>query len=198
MKKVKNILTVLATLLVLANVAVARTFSAGSVNAVGVEFQSLEVLMNQHNVQLPVNEKYIVISKRDLLLYVCENSQSGSPHLVASYPVCVGLNYGDKVTPGDMRTPETDSFVPFTITQIAKSSNWRHNFKDGRGSIRAYGDWFLRLSAGNGIGIHGSTNNEKSVPGRASEGCIRLHDADIIALKEQYAFVGMKVFVLPD
>ncbi|MBR6431269.1 MAG: L,D-transpeptidase, partial [Muribaculaceae bacterium] len=46
-----------------------------------------------------------------------------------------------------------------------------------------------------GIGIHGSTNNESSVPGRASEGCIRLRDADIITLKENYAYVGMPVYI---
>ena len=36
-----------------------------------------------------------------------------------------------------------------------------------------------------GIGIHGSTNNESSVPGRGSEGCIRLRDDDLIQLKEK-------------
>ncbi|MBP5307001.1 MAG: L,D-transpeptidase, partial [Paludibacteraceae bacterium] len=46
-----------------------------------------------------------------------------------------------------------------------------------------------------GIGIHGSTNNEGSVPGRASEGCIRLLDKDIIDLRKNYAFVGMKVII---
>jgi lipoprotein-anchoring transpeptidase ErfK/SrfK len=49
-----------------------------------------------------------------------------------------------------------------------------------------------------GIGIHGSTNNESSVPGRGSEGCIRLRDDDLIQLKEKYAFVGMRVVILPD
>ena len=46
-----------------------------------------------------------------------------------------------------------------------------------------------------GIGIHGSTNNEESVPGRASEGCIRLLDADLIDLRENYTFEGMKVVI---
>ena len=46
-----------------------------------------------------------------------------------------------------------------------------------------------------GIGIHGSTNNEASVPGRASEGCIRLRDNDIITLKEKFAFIKMPVHV---
>ena len=46
-----------------------------------------------------------------------------------------------------------------------------------------------------GIGIHGSTNNESSVPGRESEGCIRLRDADNDSLKLNYAFLGMKVVI---
>ena len=74
-------------------------------------------------------------------------------------------------------------------------------FGDGRGQIKAYGDWFIRLKltgslAGNrSIGIHGSTNNEASVPGRDSEGCIRLRDADIITLHDLYAQVGQKVLI---
>ena len=43
-----------------------------------------------------------------------------------------------------------------------------------------------------------STNNEGTVPGRASEGCIRLLDKDIITLKEHFAYVGMPVTVQPE
>ena len=98
-----------------------------------------------------------------------------------------------------MRTPESSLEEPFTICQIQASENWSHDFGDGRGPIKAYGEWFLRLKTGfNGIGIHGSTNNESSVPGRASEGCIRLRDEDIIILKEHFAFVGMSVIIKPE
>ena len=48
-----------------------------------------------------------------------------------------------------------------------------------------------------GIGIHGSTNNEASVPGRDSEGCIRLRDSDLIVLHDRYAQVGTPVVILP-
>ena len=96
-----------------------------------------------------------------------------------------------------MRTPESEPGKPFKVTQIQPAGNWKHDFKDGRGSILAYGKWFIRLSAKGwkGIGIHGSTNNEESVPGRGSEGCIRLKDKDIIHLKENYVYIGMKVIV---
>jgi hypothetical protein len=33
------------------------------------------------------------------------------------------------------------------------------------------------------------------VPGRASEGCIRLRDPDIIQLKERYAHLNMPVII---
>ena len=44
-----------------------------------------------------------------------------------------------------------------------------------------------------GIGIHGSTGNANKMPGRDSEGCIRLRDADVAHLKQHYAQVGMTV-----
>ena len=137
---------------------------------------------------------FIIISKKDLNLRVYEALATDTV-LIAQYPVCVGKNPGNKTKKGDMKTPETTLDKSFTITEIKDASTWTHDFGDGRGAILSYGHWFMRLSYGSGIGIHGSTNNESSVPGRASEGCIRLRDEDIIKLKENYAFVGMKVVV---
>ena len=136
---------------------------------------------------------FIVISKRDLNLRVYSKDST----LLAEYPCCLSKNKGNKQRKGDMRTPESPEGKPFKITMIQDASSWHHDFKDGRGSIKAYGHWFLRLltPGHSGIGIHGSTNNESSVPGRASEGCIRLRDQDIITLKENYAYVGMPVII---
>ena len=148
-----------------------------------------------------VNPKncFIVISKPEYRLYVCE--VVGADTLKrAHFPVCVGKAKGQKQKKGDMKTPECTVENPFTITEIVDASNWHHDFGDGRGSILSYGHWFMRLKTPghSGIGIHGSTNNESSVPGRGSEGCIRLRDDDLIQLKEKYAFVGMHVVILPD
>lgn len=139
---------------------------------------------------------FIVISKKDLNLRVYE-PQNGDTVLLAEFPCCLSKNKGNKQKKGDMRTPESPEDKPFKITAIQDASTWRHDFKDGRGNILAYGHWFLRLltPGHSGIGIHGSTNNESSVPGRASEGCIRLRDADIITLKQKYAYVGMPVYI---
>ena len=119
---------------------------------------------------------FIVISKQEFRLYVYE------------------------VGRGDMKTPESTLRNPFKISQIQPASSWKHDFKDGRGNLPAYGAWFLRLvtPGHSGIGIHGSTSNESSVPGRDSEGCIRLRDADIKHLKEHYARVGTAVVIKSD
>lgn len=139
---------------------------------------------------------FIVVSKLDLNLRVYE-AVDGDTLLVKQYPACLSARKGNKEKKGDMKTPESPLDAPFQITAIQDASTWTHDFGDGRGSILSYGHWFLRLltPGHTGIGIHGSTNNEESVPGRASEGCIRLLDTDIIDLKEQYAYVGMPVII---
>lgn len=148
-----------------------------------------------------VNKKncFILISKPEYRLYVCEVVDGDTVRRV-HYPVCVGLKKGQKEKKGDMKTPECTVDQPFTITEIKDASKWYHDFGDGRGEILAYGNWFMRLNTPGfkGIGIHGSTNNESSVPGRGSEGCIRLRNKDLDELKARYAFVGMRVVILAD
>ena len=148
-----------------------------------------------------VNKKncFIIISKPEYRLYVCEVVNGDTVKRV-HYPVCVGLAKGQKQRKGDMKTPECTAENPFTITEIVDASKWTHDFGDGRGSILSYGNWFMRLKTPghSGIGIHGSTNNESSVPGRGSEGCIRLRNNDLDELKAKYAFVGMRVVILAD
>ena len=126
---------------------------------------------------------FIVMSKKDYYLYVYQ-PQGGDTVMLARYDCCFSRNKGQKEREGDMRTPHCSAVQPFHITQIADASTWEHDFGDGRGPIKSYGNYFLRLETPGhkGIGIHGSTNNEESVPGRASEGCIRLHDDDILDL----------------
>ncbi len=145
----------------------------------------------------PTGTAWIVVSKLNQTLSVYDRNATGDTVLVAQFPCCMGKNKGNKVKRGDMRTPESPTSKPFKITMIQDASDWHHDFKDGRGNILAYGHWFLRLETPGhrGIGIHGSTNNENTVPGRASEGCIRLLDKDIITLKEHFAYIGMPVTV---
>ena len=148
-----------------------------------------------------VNPKncFILISKPELRLYVCEVVDGDTIKRV-HYPVCVGKNMGQKQKKGDMKTPECTAAKPFKITEIVDASTWTHDFGDGRGEILAYGNWFMRLytPGHSGIGIHGSTNNESSVPGRGSEGCLRVRNEDLDVLNAKYAFVGMRVVILAD
>lgn len=148
--------------------------------------------------ELVKNKKnlFILMSKKDFYLYVYE-AQGKDTVLIARYDCCFSLKKGQKERKGDMKTPHCTMKNPFSISQMADASTWHHDFGDGRGNIKAYGDWFLRLvtPGHSGIGIHGSTNNRESVPGRASEGCIRLKDEDIVDLRKNYAFVGMKVII---
>ncbi len=139
---------------------------------------------------------FILMSKKDYYLYVYE-VQGRDTVMLARYDCAFGLRVGNKQKRGDKKTPSSTMQKPFSISQIANASTWRHDFGDGRGPILSYGHWFLRLLTPgfSGIGIHGSTNNESSVPGRDSEGCIRLPDSDLLVLKERYAYKGMKVFV---
>ena len=191
--------------IVLGILVLMMTACGGSAN--NVKEQAEEPLIDTVPVEQPVvfgelqnrNNCFIVIDKPALHLSVYE-PQDGDTVLIARYPVCVGKNYGQKEKSGDMKTPECTFDNPFSITEIKPASDWTHDFGDGRGAILSYGNWFMRLKTPGhkGIGIHGSTNNESSVPGRGSEGCIRLRDDDLDELKANYAFVGMKVIILKD
>lgn len=147
----------------------------------------------------------IVISKREYRLYVYNTANDTT--LAASFPVCYAKNPGQKSKNGDNSTPECTMKAPFFVSEIKDASSWNHDFGDGRGEIPAYGHWFCRLdlskafpdnevvAKNRSIGIHGSTSNVVSVPGRDSEGCIRLRDADLITLHDNYIAVGTKVVV---
>lgn len=138
---------------------------------------------------------FVVISKKELRLNVYATVK-GDTTLVARYPVCISRAKGQKEEEGDMKTPSCTMDKPFSITEIKDASTWTHDFGDGRGAILSYGHWFMRLATGHrGIGIHGNTGNEDKMPGRDSEGCIRLTDSGIDHFKQHYAFVGMKVVV---
>ena len=161
-----------------------------------VTIDNPELMVDKHNC-------FIIMSKKDYYLYVYE-IQGKDTVMLARFDCCYGQHVGNKQKRGDKKTPSSCNSIqenpfakPFTISQIQDASTWKHDFKDGRGSIKSYGNWFLRLvtPGHSGIGIHGSTNNAESVPGRASEGCIRLNDADIIKLRNHYALLNMKVII---
>ena len=136
--------------------------------------------------------KSILIKKSEFRLYLLEDG-----NVVDSWPVALGKNAGQKRVSGDMKTPDGT----FPIDEVIDSSDWTHDFGDGRGEIEgAYGPYFISLDtsdlsggAWDGIGIHG-THDPASIGTCASEGCIRMHNSDLLALKAQID-VGTEVTI---
>lgn len=133
---------------------------------------------------------FIIVDKAKMKLSVYDKNGEE----VESFPIGCGQNFGNKIEEGDNRTPEGI----FRISDIQDSSNWKHDFGDGKGEIKgAYGNYFLRLSASphKGIGIHG-THLPNSIGTRCTEGCIRLRNEDIAKLHDM-AYSGLTVIILP-
>ena len=134
----------------------------------------------------------ILIRKSEFRLYLLKDG-----NVVNSWPVALGKNAGQKRVSGDMKTPDGT----FPINEVLDASYWTHDFGDGKGEIEgAYGPYFISLDTSNlsggawdGIGIHG-THDPASIGTRASEGCIRMHNSDILTLKKQIS-VGTQVTI---
>lgn len=139
----------------------------------------------------------IVIVDKDLQQLTVYDGLLGK---IKTFNVSTGLNPGNKLMRGDSKTPE--GFFP--VIGIEESSDWTYDFQDGMGPIvGAYGPFFLRLRVNNenlfknvgipfeftskdgftGIGIHG-THLDTLIGQRASHGCIRLKNDDLIELKK--------------
>lgn len=130
---------------------------------------------------------WLLIDKSDFSLYVMYGNAEKR-----RYDIAVGKNKGQKLRPGDMRTPTGR----FSVRQIQDSSAWKHDFGDGKGLVRgAYGPYFIRLDTGRwrGIGIHG-THDPASIGTEATEGCIRLKNHDVRELR-RVVKVGTPVLI---
>ena len=73
------------------------------------------------------NARFILISKQDMKLRLID--YKGNELFSAS--VATGINAGNKEKAGDMRTPEG----VFQIADIQHSSDWKHDFGDGKGEV---------------------------------------------------------------
>lgn len=131
-------------------------------------------------------ESYILIDKPTNNLKVIKGNR-----VIFETQVCLGARYGDKTMVGDHKTPEGT----FSIASIENSSGWSPSRNQYGG---AYGPWFFRLKApqSSHIGIHG-TNRPYSIGQRQSEGCIRLHNSELVKLRELVG-QGMKVIITKD
>ena len=133
---------------------------------------------------------YLLISKEQMRLSVVDSTGV----VVARFPIACGENYGDKERSGDRKTPEG----LFWVEQIIETGAWEYDYGDGKGSQQgAYGPYFVRLHTPphTGIGIHG-TRLDHSIGKRASAGCVRMHNSDLVQLVPA-VYIGMPVFITP-
>ena len=164
-----------------------------------------------------VNNKFESVAAKAKTIIVDKGRQtlelySYSGKKIKSFPVSSGLNPGNKLIKGDLKTPEGI----FPIIQIQNSSSWEYDFEDDTLGpiIGAYGPFFLRLqvssreifkntskvpkftvdSSFKGIGIHG-THDSLSVGKRCSHGCIRLKNTDLLELIE-HIYIGLNVIII--
>ena len=134
---------------------------------------------------------FIVVNKQFLNLSLVDSTGT----VLKQYGIACAVNYGNKTVRGDHKTPEGI----FKINQVLNSQGLTHDFGDGKGEIPdAYGPWFLRLDVPefNDIGIHG-THLPESIGTRATEGCVRMRNEDVLELKELVS-VGTPVIILAD
>lgn len=142
------------------------------------------VAREAHQARMLSKGDYLLVEKSKHLLHHFRDGK-----LLKSYPVALGKNPEDKAKEGDNATPEGH----FEVNFIKDSSAWTHDFGDGKGEVKgAYGPYFIALYTGSkgsfsgktwrGIGIHG-THDPTSIGTNASEGCIRLHNEDLVELK---------------
>jgi hypothetical protein len=136
------------------------------------------------------SDNFLIINKSEKKIYLYEDFKK-----VNSYLVTIGKTPGNKIKPGDGRTPEGI----FVVKSIENSSNWDYDFpNDNLDPIRgAYGPWFIRLEVPgfNGIGIHGFIHDD-ALGERASYGCVRLNNEELQEIVN-FARPGMPVIILP-
>jgi lipoprotein-anchoring transpeptidase ErfK/SrfK len=132
--------------------------------------------LNESQAKSVENACFVIISKQNMTLQVFDYKGQEK----CNFPIACGKNFGNKRQRGDMKTPEG----VFRVSEIQNSSGWKHDFKDGQGEIEgAYGPYFIRLytPGHSGIGIHG-THDNNSLGTRATEGCIRLQNENLLKL----------------
>ena len=147
-------------------------------------------LWNKRKTEIIENACFVVISKQKLTLSVYDYKGDEK----CTFPIACGKNWGDKNQVGDMKTPEG----VFHVSEIQNAENWSHDFKDEKGEIAgAYGPFFIRLDvpSHSGIGIHG-THDNNSLGTRATEGCIRLQNENVLKLVE-LIHAGTTVVITP-
>ena len=134
--------------------------------------------------------KILIVDKEKLIMTVINYKGA----ILNTFPVSVGANYGQKLERGDLRTPQGI----FKIVTVEDSRGWSFDFEDDSlPPIKgAFGPYFFRLGTEfQGIGIHG-THDPSGIGKRATHGCIRLRNVDLVKLKKIVG-PGTSVIITP-
>jgi murein L,D-transpeptidase YafK len=132
-------------------------------------------------VQLPPTQQHaVVVDLNKARLYLFANRQ-GVPHLIHDYYITIGKNGARKVREGDHRTPVGVYFV----TGRLSPKKLPDLYGAGAFPINYPNEWDRRLGkTGSGIWVHGVPSDTFSRPPLASDGCVALSNADLLALGE--------------
>jgi len=144
-------------------------------------------LWYEHTLNNIKHSSFIIINKQEMMLY----HYNFKSELLQKSKIACGKKFGNKDKIGDNKTPEG----VFRIVETETASHWSHDFKDGKGEIKgAYGPFFIRLDVPGqkGIGIHG-THDPNSIGSRASEGCVRMHNDELVNLVNNISTASLVV-----
>jgi murein L,D-transpeptidase YafK len=144
--------------------------------------------------QLNAEQKHVlVVDSRRSRLYVYAND-GGQPRLVADYYVTLGKNGTEKTREGDQKTP----IGVYHVTGNLPRKKLTDFYGAGAFPINYPNEWDRRQGRnGHGIWLHGVPSDVYSRPPRASDGCIVLANADLLALGRQLQ-IGLTPVIIAD
>src|SRR3954467_2921729 len=147
------------------------------------------LLLQLHSAQKPV----LLVDSRRSRLYVFAND-GGRPRLIADYYVTLGKNGMEKTREGDQKTP----IGVYHVTANLPRKKLTDFYGAGAFPINYPNEWDRRQGRnGHGIWLHGVPSDVYSRPPRASDGCIVLANADLVALGRQLQ-IGLTPVIIAD
>ncbi len=139
-------------------------------------------------------ETALVVDKAGHRLYVYQRGADGEPQLLHDYYVSTGKLDGNKLSSGDLRTPEGVYF----ITSHIPDEKLPDLYGIGAYPMNYPNEWDRHQGkTGYGIWLHGTENAFYSRPPLDSEGCVVLPNLDLQKV-EQYLRPGVTPIIVAD
>lgn len=136
----------------------------------------------------------LVVDKAGHRLYVYRRGEGGEPQLLHDYYVSTGKLDGNKISSGDLRTPEGVYF----ITSHIPDDKLPDLYGIGAYPMNYPNEWDRHQGkTGYGIWLHGTENAFYSRPPLDSEGCVVLPNLDLQNV-EQYLHPGSTPIIVTD